>query len=88
MDLEQEIQSLKERNARVETDKAWERSPTRRIFIALVTYVFATIWLYYLNEKSIFLKAVIPTTGYVLSTLSIPQLKKVWIKFTNNTSDK
>lgn len=81
MEIEQEIQNLKERNIKVEIDKAWETSLTRRVFIALVTYVFASIWLHYLNEKAIFLKAVIPTTGYILSTLSIPQLKKFWLKF-------
>ena len=31
MDLEQEIAQIKERNARVELDKAWERSWTRRL---------------------------------------------------------
>ena len=78
--LNQDIISLKERNQRVELDKAWETSSTRRIFIALVTYVIATIWLYLINETSIYLKAVVPTVGYILSTLSIPVLKKVWIK--------
>ncbi len=81
MEVEYEIQKLKERNIKVEVDKAWETSLTRRLFIALVTYIFASIWLHYLNEKAIFLKAVIPTTGYILSTLSIPQLKKFWLKF-------
>lgn len=76
--LETEIQNLKERNARVELDKAWERSLTRRVFVALITYCVATLWLYIINEHDILLKAVVPTAGYVLSTISIPQLRRVW----------
>ena len=38
MDLEKEIKEIKERNKRVETDKAWETSWTRKICIALLTY--------------------------------------------------
>ena len=77
--FETEIQKLKERNVRVELDKDWEKSLTRRVFIALITYCVAALWLYIINEHSIWLKAVIPTAGYVLSTISIPQLKKIWM---------
>jgi hypothetical protein len=78
--IETEIQNLKDRNTRVEIDKAWERSPTRRTFIIVVTYSVAALWLYFINENNILLKAFVPTGGYLLSTLSIPQLKKIWLK--------
>ena len=78
--VEIEIQKLKKRNARVETDKAWETSLTRRTFIAFVTYLVAAVWLHLIHESNIFLKAVVPVAGYVLSTFSIPQLKKIWIQ--------
>lgn len=78
--LQGEIQSLKDRNKRVELDKAWEVSWTRRGFIVLITYLIASMWLHFINENDIWLKAVVPTGGYILSTLSIPLLKKIWIR--------
>ncbi len=83
--IEKEIEALKERNKRVETDKRWEKSLTRTLFITTTTYLIATIWLYFIKENNIFLKAVIPTGGYILSTLSIPVLKKIWIKATSKS---
>lgn len=79
-EMAKELLEIKERNKRVELDKAWERSYMRRFFIAFVTYVFACIWLYTINESGVYLKAVIPVAGYILSTLSIPYLKKYWLK--------
>ena len=78
--FENEIQKLKERNARVELDKAWEQSWNRRIFIKILTYFIAVLWLYIIPETHIWLKAVVPAVGYILSTLSISVLKKIWIK--------
>lgn len=80
MDIEQEIDQIKERNMRVELDKAWERSWTRRLFIAAVTYVIASIWLVLIHDTNPFLKALVPTAGYLLSTLSLPFIKTWWSK--------
>lgn len=80
MNLEEEIESIKERNQRVEADKAWEVSWTRRLFIAAVTYVAAGIWLAAINDSYPWLKALIPAAAYVLSTLSIPLLKSLWLR--------
>lgn len=77
--LEIEIQTLKERNKKVEIDKAWETSLTRRISIFLITYFVAVLWLYLIDEKAIWLKAVVPAVGYILSTITIPQIKRIWI---------
>lgn len=78
MDVTQEIAAIKERNRRVEADKGWETSWTRRLFIAGMTYLIATLWLRIIGENSVWLKAVVPTAGYVLSTLSLPFVKKRW----------
>ena len=78
MDIEQELKVIQERNQRVEVDKAWEISWTRRIFIAVVTYIIAAVWLVVIADSKPFLKALIPTIGYVLSTLSLPVIKKWW----------
>ena len=80
MDLEPRIQSIEDRNARVELDKAWEVSWTRRLFIAFTTYIIASIWLILIEDTDPFLKALVPTIGYLLSTLSLPLIKTWWSK--------
>jgi hypothetical protein len=77
--ISEKIQKIEERNKRVEMDKAWEVSWTRRVFILAMTYIVASVWLYIIQENHILLKAMVPTIGYLLSTLSIPQIKKLWI---------
>ncbi len=79
MEFEEEIQKLKERNLRVESDKQWERSWTRRIFIMVITYIVAVTWLLLIKESHSFLKAIVPVAGYILSTLSLPFLKDIWL---------
>ncbi|MFZ2193063.1 MAG: hypothetical protein WAV31_02365 [Candidatus Moraniibacteriota bacterium] len=78
MNIEKEIEIIKKRNMKVESDKAWEISWTRRIFIAVATYLIATIWLILINESIPLLKACVPTGGYVLSTLSLLFVKRWW----------
>lgn len=80
MDVEQEIERLKSRNVRVEVDKAWEGSWTRRGFIMLVTYAVAVAWLWAIHESNLWLKAVVPVAGFLLSTLTIGPLKQVWVR--------
>ena len=53
-DLENEIEKIKERNARVEKDKAWETSWTRRICIMILTYVVVVTYTYIISKISIF----------------------------------
>lgn len=79
MDIEKEIEIIKERNERVESDKAWETSWTRRLFIVAVTYAVALSWMVLIHETIPYLKAVVPVAGYILSTLSLPVVKKRWV---------
>ena len=78
--LEQELANIKERNKKVEMDKAWELSWTRRILICVLTYIIAFVWLLVIKEHNAAAKAVVPTAGFALSMLSIPYAKKLWIK--------
>jgi preprotein translocase subunit SecF len=82
-----EIQLIKARNERVEIDKAWEVSWTRRFIITVITYIVASVWLWVISEPNIFPKAVVPTAGYLLSTISIPHIKKLWVDSQKKTSD-
>ena len=44
--LEKEIENIKNRNKRVELDKAWETSFTRKICIMILTYIVVVIYTY------------------------------------------
>lgn len=80
MNLEQEIQSLKDRNARVEGDKAWETSWARALTIAAITYVIAGVTLQLIDMTKPWLTAFVPTLGWILSTLTLTPLKRWWLK--------
>jgi hypothetical protein len=79
--LELEISKIKERNAKVEADKAWETSLFRKILIAIFTYWVIVLFFYFANLQKPFINAFVPTLGFVLSTLSVSFLKKLWIKY-------
>jgi hypothetical protein len=74
------LKLILERNARVEADKAWETSKIRRLFIVLITYVVAGLYMSALGANLPWLNAFIPVGGYVLSTLSLPEIKKIWLE--------
>jgi hypothetical protein len=77
--LKEDIEEIKQRNTKVEADKAWEVSIFRKISIALITYIIASIIMYFIGVDNFLLNALIPTLGYILSTMSLPVLKKWWI---------
>jgi preprotein translocase subunit SecF len=79
--LEQEIKSIKDRNKKVEADKSWETSLTRKILVAILTYAVIVIFFYFAQLPEPFLNAIVPTVGFMLSTLSIPFFKQIWIKY-------
>ena len=81
MNIEEEIKKIQERNKRVELDKAWETSKTRKISIAFLTYFVMVLVMYSLNMDTPFIGAIIPTLGFTLSTFSLGFIKKIWIKF-------
>lgn len=80
-DLEKEIEKLKERNKRVETDKSWETSLTRKILLAVFTYVSIALYLKFIVGIESWVNAVVPSIGFLLSTLTLSYFKSLWIKF-------
>ena len=80
MDTQKEVESIKERNRRVELDKAWETSWTRRGVITVFTYIVAVLWLVVIENSHPWLNAFIPAGAYILSTLSLPFIKRWWSK--------
>jgi len=79
--MKEEIEHIKERNKRVEVDKAWETSKTRRILLAGMTYVIVAIFLWFINAPYPWLNALIPTAGFILSTLTLPFFKRMWLRY-------
>jgi len=78
MDYQKEIELIKERNKRVELDKAWETSVTRKIIIALSTYVALFIYMWAIGIEKAYLHAIVPTVGFLLSTFSLPFFRRLW----------
>ncbi len=80
-DLEKEIEDIKERNKRVELDKKWETSWTRKICIMILTYIVVIVYSYVIrNYDNILLSSLVPVIGFTLSTLSLKYIRKMWEK--------
>lgn len=78
--LQKEIDEIKARNKRVEADKAWETSLTRKIVILGLTYAVIVIFFFVAKLPEPFLNAIVPSLGFFLSTLTVPLFKKWWLK--------
>ncbi len=78
-ELKNEVERIKERNKRVELDKAWETSWTRKICIMILTYIVVIIYSYVIrNFDNILLSSLVPVIGFTLSTLSLKLVRKLW----------
>ncbi len=80
-DLQSEIEKIKERNRRVEREKSWEVSWTRRIMVAIVTYIVIAIFFIFIGTDEPLRDSIVPSAAFVLSTLSGPFIKKFWLKY-------
>ncbi len=77
--IETEIKNIKARNARVELDKKWETSWTRRLCICVLTYIVVVIYCLMIEAGSnVFLSSLVPVIGFTLSTLSLGLVRKIW----------
>lgn len=77
--IESEIKNIKARNARVELDKKWETSWTRRLCICVLTYIVVVIYCLMIEAGSnVFLSSLVPVIGFTLSTLSLGFVRKIW----------
>lgn len=77
-DLEKRIKKIEARNMKVELDKAWEVSWTRRFSIAFLTYIVIVSYLLAIGKDQPFINAIVPVIGFLLSTLAMSWIKKVW----------
>lgn len=81
MNLEERIKRIEERNSRVEADKAWETSFVRRLLLIVFTYLSIGIYLNAIEIANPWLNAIVPAIGFLLSTLTLPFFKKMWMKY-------
>lgn len=77
--LQSEIDEIKRRNQRVEADKAWETSWTRKIIISVFTYIVIVVFFFFAKLSNPFANAIVPAVAFILSTLTVPLVKKWWL---------
>ena len=83
-ELKKEIEDIKTRNKRVELDKKWETSYTRKICICILTYIVVVTYSAMISKLSnIYLSSLVPVIGFFLSTLSLKIIRKIWEKCIN-----
>jgi hypothetical protein len=78
--IKNEIEEIKKRNISVENDKAWETSIARRVLLMLFTFLAIGAYMYTIGINRPLLNAIVPTTGFMLSTLTLPFFKSLWLK--------
>ena len=81
MDLQSELTALRERNKRVEADKAWETSLFRKWLISSFIYIMIAVFFWIARFPNPWLNALVPTIGFFLSTLTMPVFKKWWLRY-------
>lgn len=77
-DLEKRLEAIERRNKKVEIDKSWETSWTRRLSIALLTYGVIVVYLIFIDNDKPFINAAVPVVGFILSTLALSWVKDLW----------
>lgn len=80
IELERDVSEIKQRNKRVELDKAWETSWTRRILVFILTYIVIVIFFYFAGLPDPWINSIVPALAFLLSTLSLSLFKKIWLK--------
>ena len=78
MSLEERVNKIEERNKKVELNKSWETSWTRRICIMILTYIVVVFYSYLTTKiNNIFLSSLVPVIGFTLSTASLNIIRKL-----------
>jgi hypothetical protein len=79
-DIKKRLSSIENRNRKVELDKAWETCWLRRFYILVLTYILIALYMNIIGVDKAWLNAVVPSLGFLVSTLTIGYLKLLWIK--------
>lgn len=80
-ELKNEIEKIKKKNEKVELNKAWETSWTRKLCICILTYIVVVIYSFLINKiNNIWLSSLVPVIGFTLSTVSLKLVRNIWEK--------
>ena len=79
--LDERVQKIEDRNRVVEQDKAWETSASRRILLALFSYIAVAIFFVIIEVPNPWLNAIVPALAFLIQQLSMSYFKKLWQKF-------
>ncbi|HLD37288.1 MAG TPA: hypothetical protein VJA86_01745 [Candidatus Nanoarchaeia archaeon] len=79
-ELKKEIDRIKERNKRVELDKAWETSWQRKVLIFILTYLVILVFFIFAQLPNPLVNSIVPAVAFVLSTLTLSFFKEMWLK--------
>ena len=77
--IQARIRKIEERNKKVESDKEWELSYFRRFLLMLFTYLAIGFYLQAVKIPQPWLNAIVPSVAFMLSTLTMPFFKKLWL---------
>lgn len=80
-ELKRRVETIEERNKKVEVDKAWETSWIRRILLIVFTYLAIGFYLDAINIDRPWVNAIVPALAFLLSTLTFPFFKEIWKKY-------
>jgi len=80
-DLEKRLETIESRNQRVEVDKSWETSLTRRVLLILFTYLSIGFYLQSIQIDHPWLNAIVPAIAFFFSTLTLPFFKSLWSRY-------
>lgn len=80
-ELEERIKDIETRNRRVEADKTWELSYTRKALLMIFTYIAIGFYLNVIRVNRPWLNAIVPTVAFMISTLTILFFKRMWLKY-------
>ncbi len=79
--LAKRVKEIEKRNKRVESDKRWETSYFRRMLLTIFTYAAIGFYLQVINVPKPWRNAIVPALAFMLSTLTLPLFKKMWLRY-------
>ncbi len=79
--LEERLIKIEKRNQLVELNKAWETSYVRKGLLIIFTYLAIALYLHFIVGIDPWINAVVPAIGFLLSTLTLPFFKRLWVKY-------
>ncbi|HUD04974.1 MAG TPA: hypothetical protein VMR59_03235 [Patescibacteria group bacterium] len=80
-EIEEKVSKIEKRNREVELNKSWEISWTRKIVVAIFTYLAIALYLKFIVGINPWINALVPTAGFLLSTLTLSYFKTLWQKY-------